>query len=95
MTNHHGNHHVSKENERREQKGSGASGHEPETAGAIDTQAHRALGRIRVAIGLFRLSLWRLLFHGRLLLSILLVGSSPGANHLREIMVAHRVRNVG
>ncbi|WP_446222192.1 hypothetical protein ACTWPB_20465 [Nocardia sp. IBHARD005] len=73
----------------------GRSGHEPETAGAIDSQAHRAMGRIRAAIGLVRFSLWPLLFHGRLLLSMLLVGSSPDANHLREIMVTYRVRNVG
>ncbi|MFD6449779.1 hypothetical protein ACFWF3_03295 [Nocardia sp. NPDC060220] len=75
--------------------GSGPSGHDQETAGAIDIQAHRAMDRIHAAIGLIRFSLWRLLFHGRLLLSMLLVGSSPDANHLREIMVAHRVRNVG
>ncbi|WP_328662301.1 hypothetical protein OG308_18900 [Nocardia salmonicida] len=77
------------------EKETGRSGREPETAGAIDTPAHGAVGRIRAAIGMFRISLWRLLFHGRLLLSMLLVGSSPDANHLREIMVTYRVRNVG
>ncbi|MFD3701770.1 hypothetical protein ACFWUP_01345 [Nocardia sp. NPDC058658] len=62
--------------------GRGRSGHEQETAEAIDIQAHRAMDRFRAAICLIRISLWRLLFHGRLLLSMLLVGSSPDADHL-------------
>ncbi|WP_067446238.1 hypothetical protein [Nocardia alba] len=84
-----------REKERQVRKWVGRSGHDQETARCLDIQAHRAMDRIRAAIGPTRFSLWRLLFHGRLLLSMLFVGSSPDANHPREIMVAYRVRNVG